>query len=245
MSCQVSREYRSEHDGQTAARRLLHRVNAWCSRPRSSRPARWIGLAQNPTASTRCHQASNPAELARRIIWATTPSWSISSGRSGRCTGPFIGCSYVASSIRGCPDSNDVRGAGARVQVNENRVALIRNFIELLSLLNRRAPGPALLPVQMDKLDIATTNRGHLGHLRDISDTVVDRLARACTRFLCELTAGRRTRLTCGDVRHQREHPDSRRAEADRGRTRAEAMGVGLLIVLGIVLIVVHSALVR
>jgi hypothetical protein len=47
-------------------------------------------------------------------------------------------------------------------------VVLIRNFIELLSLLNRRAPGRALLPVQMDKLDIATTSRGHLGHLRDI-----------------------------------------------------------------------------
>ena len=163
-------------------------------------------MAQNPTASTRCHQASNPAEPARRIIWATTRAWSTPSGRPGNRTGPFIGCSYVASSIRGCPDSNDVRGAGARVQVNETPVVLIRNFIELLSLLNRRAPGQALLPVQMDKLDIATTSRRHLGHLRDISDTVVDRFARACTRFLCELTAGRRTRLTRGDVRHRREH---------------------------------------
>jgi len=72
------------------------------------------------------------------------------------------------------------------VQVKETPVVLIRNFIELLSLLNRRAPGRALLPVQMDKLDIATTFRGHLGHLghlRDISDTLVDRAARACTRF--------------------------------------------------------------
>ena len=68
----MSREYRSEHDGHTAARRLLQRVNTWCSRPSSSRPAKWIGLAQNPTASTRCHQALKPAELARRIIWATT-----------------------------------------------------------------------------------------------------------------------------------------------------------------------------
>ena len=57
----------------------------------SSRPARWIGLAQNPTASTRCHQALNPAERARRIIWATTASWSAPSGRPGKCTGVFIG----------------------------------------------------------------------------------------------------------------------------------------------------------
>jgi hypothetical protein len=69
-------------------------------------------------------------------------------------------------------------------------VVLIRNFIELLPLLNRRALGRALLPVQMDKLDIATTFRGHLGHLRDISDTVVDRVARCVHPFLCELTAG-------------------------------------------------------
>jgi hypothetical protein len=69
------------------------------------------------------------------------------------------------------------------MQVNETPVVLIRNFIELLSLLNRRAPGRALRPVQMDKLDIATTFRGHLGHLRDISNTLVDRAARACTRF--------------------------------------------------------------
>ena len=69
-------------------------------------------------------------------------------------------------------------------------MVLIRNIIELLSLLNRRAPGRALLPVQMDKLDIATTFRGHLGHLRDISDTVVDTAARACTRLYAESTAG-------------------------------------------------------
>ena len=69
-------------------------------------------------------------------------------------------------------------------------MVLIRNFIELLSRLNRRAPGRALRPVQMDKLDIATTFRGHLGQLRDISDTVVDTAARARTRFYAELTAG-------------------------------------------------------
>jgi hypothetical protein len=71
-------------------------------------------------------------------------------------------------------------------------VVLIRNFIELLSLLYRRAPGRALLPVQMDKLDIATTFRGHLGQLRDISDTLVDRARPRVHPSLCELTAAPR-----------------------------------------------------
>ena len=67
-SCQVSRAYRSEHDGHTCARRLLHRVHTTRSRPNSSVPVSWIGWAQNPTDSARRHHDSNPIEDARRTI---------------------------------------------------------------------------------------------------------------------------------------------------------------------------------
>lgn len=145
----------------------------------------------------------------------------------------------------------------------------------------------------MDKLDIATTFRGHLGHLRDISDTLVDRAARACTRFYASSPLGTsivsgqiqaytrwavarsssraewtaRCTASSGEVSAEAvcylpgdvpdptscgrcadtssgSTTDSRRAEADRGRTPAQAVGVGFRIVLGIVVIVVDSALV-
>jgi hypothetical protein len=71
-SCQVSRAYKSEQEGQTGARRLLHRTHTILSRPNSSVPVSWIGLAQNPTDPARCHQVSNPGEQARRIISVIT-----------------------------------------------------------------------------------------------------------------------------------------------------------------------------
>jgi hypothetical protein len=48
--CQVSAAYRSEHDGQIAARRLPQRIIIGTTRPVfGSVAVAWIGLAQNPT----------------------------------------------------------------------------------------------------------------------------------------------------------------------------------------------------
>ncbi|MDO2358672.1 hypothetical protein QRB38_18860 [Mycobacterium avium subsp. hominissuis] len=64
----MSAAYKSEHDGQIAARRLPQRIITATRRPRSGSYALvWTGLAQNPTAVQRCHHDPWPGEEARRI----------------------------------------------------------------------------------------------------------------------------------------------------------------------------------
>ncbi len=101
MSCQMSRAYRSEHDGHAVARRLLHRVRMWCCLPNSSLPAKRIGLAQNPDPSAVFHHVSKPRDVARRSICLTTTALSIPAGSPGNHGMKNSGPLNVLSSVAG------------------------------------------------------------------------------------------------------------------------------------------------
>jgi hypothetical protein len=82
------------------ARRLLQRAHTTRSLPDWSRPVRWMGWAQNPTDSARCHHDSNPSEEARRTIWSITRPWSMVSGMPGNTTVALPGVLLLTVYVR-------------------------------------------------------------------------------------------------------------------------------------------------